>query len=196
MVGAYQYIQIGVNNMEFKTKLEKSRYNSAIDRINSNIDYAIKKGLEFTDYHQDFQNKMVRYGAVLTPTGKISKKSNLTQAQLKELERTSKVAGRFQKKYGSTKNAKKVIKVQKFLNTSVEFIYEKIKNAETEEEFKLAQKFDKMLEDGLTKYDYDEIYGALNNLGAFNTDYEYNPFMDKYPSREERKKMTFKEKKR
>lgn len=182
--------------MKFKTKLEKSRYNSAIDRINSNIDYAIKKDLEFTDYHQDFQNKMVRYGVVLTPTGKISKKSNLTPAQLKELERTSKVAGRFQKKYGSSENAKKVIKVQKFLNTSVEYIYEKIKNAETEEEFKLAQKFDKMLEDGLTKYDYDEIYGVLNNLGAFDTDYEYNPFLDKYPSREERKNMTFKGKKR
>ena len=114
MVGAYQYIQIGVNSMKFNTKLEKSRYNSAIDRINSNIDYALKKGLEFTDYHQDFQNKMVRYGVVLTPTGKISKKSNLTPAQLKELERTSKVASRFQKKYGSTENAKKVINVQKF----------------------------------------------------------------------------------
>ena len=182
--------------MKFNTKLEKSRYNSAIDRINSNIDYALKKGLEFTDYHQDFQNKAVRYGVVLTPTGKISKKSNLTPAQLKELERTSKVAGRFQKKYGSSENVKKVINVQKFLNTSVEFIYEKIKNAETEEEFVLAQKFDKMLEDGLTKYDYDEIYGVLNNLGAFNTDYEYNPFLDKYPSREERKKMTFKGKRR
>ena len=80
MVGAYQYIQIGVNYMKFNTKLEKSRYNSAIDRINSNIDYALKKGLEFTDYHQDFQNKMVRYGVVLTPTGKISKKSNHTPA--------------------------------------------------------------------------------------------------------------------
>ena len=153
---------------------------------------ALKKGLEFTDYHQDFQNKAVRYGVVLTPTGKISKKSNLTPAQLKELERTSKVAGRFQKKYGSSENAKKVINVQKFLNTSVEFIYEKIKNAETEEEFELAQKFDSMLEDGLTKYDYDEIYGVLNKLGAFDTDYEYNPFLDKYPSREERKNMTFK----
>ena len=182
--------------MKFNTKLEKSRYNSAIDRINSNIDYAIKKGLEFTDYHQDFQNKAVKYGVVLTPTGKISKKSNLTPAQLKELERTSKVAGRFQKKYGSTENAKKVINVQKFLNTSVEYIYEKIKNAETEEEFKLAQKFDSMLEDGLTKYDYDEIYGVLNKLGAFDTDYEYNPFLDKYPSREERKNMVFKGKKR
>ena len=85
--------------MKFNTKLEKSRYNSAIDRINSNIDYALKKGLEFTDYHQDFQNKAVRYGVVLTPTGKISKKSNLTPAQLKELERTSKVAGRKQKKF-------------------------------------------------------------------------------------------------
>ena len=178
--------------MKFNTKLEKSRYNSAIDRINSNIDYALKKGLEFTDYHQDFQNKAVRYGVVLTPTGKISKKSNLTSAQLKELERSSKVAGRFQKKYGSSENAKKVINVQKFLNTSVEYIYEKIKNAETEEEFDLAQKFDKMLEGGLTKYDYDEIYGVLNNLGAFDTDYEYNPFLDRYPSREERKKITFK----
>ena len=188
--------RIGVNHMKFNTKLEKSRYNSAIDRINSNIDYALKKGLEFTDYHQDFQNKMVRYGVVLTPTGKISKKSNLTPAQLKELERTSKVAGRFQKKYGSTENAKKVINVQKFLNTSVEYIYEKIKNAETEEEFDLAQKFDKMLEDGLTRYDYDEIYSVLNKLGAFDTDYEYNPFLDKYPSREERKKIAFKRKKR
>ena len=177
------------------TKLEKARYNSAIDRINSNIDYAIKKGLEFTDFHQDFQNKMVRYGAVLTPTGKISKKSNLTPAQHKELERTSKVVGRFQKKYGSSENAKKVINVQKFLNTSVEYIYEKIKNAETEEEFKLAQKFDKMLEDGLTRYDYYEIYSVLNKLDAFNTDYEYNPFLDKYPSREERKNMSFKGKK-
>ena len=182
--------------MRFNTKLEKSRYNSAIDRINSNIDYALKKGLEFTDYHQEFQNKAVRYGVVLTPTGKISKKSNLTLAQLKELERTSKATSRFQKKYGSTENAKKVINVQKFLNTSIEYIYEKIKNAETEEEFDLAQKFDKMLEDGLTKYDYDEIYGVLNKLGAFDTDYEYNPFLDKYPSREERKNMTFKGKKR
>ena len=181
--------------MKFNTKLEKSRHNSAIDRINSNIDYALKKGLEFTDYHQEFQNEMVRYGVVLTPTGKISKKSNLTPTQLKELERTSKVAGRFQKKYGSSENSKKIINVQKFLNTSVEFIYEKIKNAETEEEFKLAKKFDKMLEDGLTKYDYDERYGVLNNLGAFNADYEYNPFLDKYPSREERKRMTFKGKK-
>ena len=196
MVGAYQYIQIGVNNMKFNTNLEKSRYNSAIDRINSNIDYATKKGLAFIDYHQEFQKKMIRYGAVLTSTGKISKKSNFTPAQLKELERVSKVVSRFQKKYGSFENAKKVINVQKFLNTSVEYIYEKIKNAETEEEFKLAQKFDRMLEDGLTKYDYDEIYGVLNKLGAFDTDYEYNPFLDKYPSREERKKMSFKVKKR
>ena len=36
------------------------------------------------------------------------------------------------------------------------------KVAETEEEFDLAQKFDQMLEDGLTKYDYDEIWGILN----------------------------------
>lgn len=196
MVGAYQYIQNWSDDMKFKTKLEKSRYNSTIDRINSNIGYAIKKGLEFIDYHKDFQNKMIRYGAVLTPSGKISKKSNFTTAQLKELERTSKIAGRFQKKYGSSENAKKVINVQKFLNTSVEYIYEKIKNSETEEEFDLAKKFDKMLEDGLTKYDYDEIYGVLNKLGAFDTDYEYNPFLDKYPSREERKKMSFKGKKR
>ena len=53
-----------------------------------------------------------------------------------------------------------------------------------------------MLEDGVTKYDYDGIYGALNKLGAFNTDDEYNPFLDKYPSREERKNMSFKGKKR
>lgn len=81
------------------------------------------------------------------------------------------------------------------MNTSIEFIYEKIKNAETEEEFDLAQKFDQMLEDGLTKYDYDEIWGILNNLNAFDTDYKYNPFLDKYPSRGVRKKMTFKGKK-
>ena len=196
MVGVYYYIKNWSDYMKFNTKLEKSRYNSAIDRINSNINYALKKDLEFTDYHQDFQNKMVMYGVKLTPTGKISKKSNLTPAQLKELERTSKVAGRFQKKYGSAENAKKVIKVQKFLNTSVEYIYEKIKNAETEEEFELAKKFDRMLEDGLTRYDYDEIYSVLNKLSAFDIDYEYNPFLDKYPSREERKKMSFKGKKR
>ena len=182
--------------MKFNTNLEKAKFNSAIDRINSNIDYALKKGLEFTDYHQEFQNKMIKYGVVLTPSGKISKKSNFTPAQLKELERTSKIVSRFQKKYGSTENAKKAINVQKFLNTSVEYIYEKIKNAETEEEFELAQKFDSMLEDGLTKYDYDEIYGVLNKLGAFDTDYEYNPFFDRYPSREGRKNMTFKGKKR
>lgn len=180
--------------MKFNTNLEKSKFNSAIDRINSNIDYALKQGLEFTDYHQEFQTRLLRYSGVkLTKSGKISKKSNITPAQLKELERTSKVAGRFKKKYGTS--AKKVIDVQKFLNTSIEFIYEKIKNAETEEEFDLAQKFDQMLEDGLTKYDYNEIWGILNNLNAFDTDYEYNPFLDKYPSREERKKMTFKGKK-
>lgn len=181
--------------MKFNTNLEKSKFNSAIDRINSNIDYALKQGLEFTDYHQEFQTRLLRYrGVKLTKSGKISKKSNITPAQLKELERTSKVAGRFKKKYGTS--AKKVIDVQKFLNTSIEFIYEKIKNAETEEEFDLAQKFDQMLEDGLTKYDYNEIWGILNNLNAFDTDYEYNPFLDKYPSREERKKkMTFKGKK-
>lgn len=181
--------------MNFSSNLEKSKFNSAINRINSNIDYAIKQGLEFTDYHREFQTRLLRYGGVkLTKSGKISKKSNLTQAQLKELERTSKVAGRFHKKYGSS--AKHVVDVQKFLNTKTEYIYEKIKNAETEEEFDLAQKFDQMLEDGLTRYDYDEIYSVLNKLDAFDTDYEYNPFLDKYPSREERKKMTFKGKKR
>ena len=40
------------------------------------------------------------------------------------------------------------------------------------------------------------LYGVLNKLSAFDTDYEYNPFLDKYPSREERKNMTFKGKKR
>lgn len=177
--------------MNFSSNLEKSRFNSSIDRINSNVDYAIKQGLEFTNYHQDFQTRLLRYGGVkLTKSGKISKKSNLTQAQLKELERTSKIAGRFHKKHGSS--AKHIIDVQKFLNTMLEYIYEKIKNAETEEEFKLAQKFDQMLEDGLTKYGYDEIWSILNKLDAFTTDWEYNPFLDEYPSREERKKMTFK----
>ena len=177
--------------MEFNTALEKSKFNSSIDRINRNIDYAIKQGLEFTDYHQEFQTRLLRYGGVkLTKSGKISKKSNLTPAQLKELERTSKVAGRFKKKYGTA--AKKVVDVQRFLNTSVEFIYEKIKNAETEEEFNLAQKFDQMLEDGLKNYDYDEIWDILNKLGAFESDWNFNPFLDKYPSREERKKMKFK----
>ena len=177
--------------MKFNTNLEKAKFNSAIDRINSNINYALKQGLEFTDYHKEFQTRLLRYNGVkLTKSGKLSKKSNLTPSQLKELERTSKVAGRFHKKYGSS--AKKVVDVQKFLNTSVEFIYEKIKNAETQEEFKLAQKFDKMLENGLTNYDYDDIWSILNKLGSFDTDYEYNPFLDRYPSREERKKMAFK----
>lgn len=176
--------------MKFNTNLEKSKFNSAIDRINSNINYALKQGLEFIDYYQEFQMRLLRYNGVkLTKSGKISKKSNLTQSQLKELERTSKVAGRFQKKYGT--GAKKVVDVQKFLNTTVEFIYEKIKNAENEEEFKLAQKFDKMLEDGLTNYDYDEIHSILNKLSAFDTDYKYNPFLDRYPSRSERKKMSY-----
>lgn len=180
--------------MKFNTNLEKSKFNSAIDRINSNIDYSLKQGLEFTDYHQEFQTRLLRYrGVKLTKSGKISKKSNLTTAQLKELERTSKVSSRFQKKYGSS--SKKVVDVQKFLNTAVEFIYDKIKNAETEEEFNLAQKFDKMLEIGLNNYDYDDIWSILNKLGSFDTDYQYNPFLDKYPSREERKKMTFKGKK-
>lgn len=177
--------------MKFNTNLEKSKFNSSIDRINSNINYALKQGLEFTDYHKEFQTRLLSYSGVkLTKSGKLSKKSILTPAQLKELERTSKVTGRFRKKYGSS--AKKVIDIQKFLNTSIEFIYEKIKNAETDEEFNLAQKFDRMLEDGLTKYDYDEIWGILNNLNAFDTDYEYNPFLDRYPSRSERKKMLFK----
>lgn len=180
--------------MKFNTILEKSKFNSSIDRINSNIDYALKQGLEFTDYHQEFQTRLLRYrGVKLTKSGKISKKSNLTPAQLKELERTSKVAGRFRKKYGSS--IKKVVDVQRFLNTAVEFIYEKIKNAETEEEFDLAKKFDKMLETGLTNYDYDDIWNILNKLGSFDTNYQYNPFLDRYPSREERKKMTFKGKK-
>lgn len=176
--------------MQFKTNLEKARYNSSIDRINTNLSNAIKLGLEQTDFHKQFQEKMIRYGVKLTPSGKISKKSNLTQAQLSELERTSKITSRFQKKYGT--GAKKVVDVQKFLNTAVEFIYEKIKNAENEEEFKLAQKFDKMLEDGLSNYDYDEIHSILNKLGAFDVDYEYNPFLDKYLSRSERKKMKYK----
>ena len=180
--------------MKFNTNLEKSRYNSSINRINANLSNAIKLGLEHTDYHKEFQTRLLRYSGVkLTNTGKISKKSNLTPAQLKELERTSKIASRFQKKYGT--DVKKVIDVQKFLNTSVEFIYEKIKNTENEEEFKLAQKFDAMLEDGLTRYEYNEIHSILNKLDAFDTDYQYNPFLDKYPSREERKKMTFKSKK-
>lgn len=180
--------------MKFNTNLEKSKFNSSINRINSNIDYALKQGLEFTDFHQEFQIHILRYSGVkLTKSGKISKKSNITPAQLKELERISKVAGRFQKKYGSS--AKKVVDVQRFLNTAVEFIYEKIKNAETEEEFDLAKKFDKMLETGLTNYDYDDIWNILNKLGSFDTNYQYNPFLDRYPSREERKKMSFKGKK-
>lgn len=180
--------------MKFNTNLEKSKFNSTIDRINSNIDYALKIGLEQSNYHEEFQQRILRYGGVkLTPSGKLSKKSNITPAQLKELERTSKIAGRFRKKYGT--NGKKVVDVQRFLNTMVEFIYEKIKNAETEEEFELAKKFDKMMEDGLVNYEYDEIWSILNKLGAFTTDWEYNPFLDKYPSREERKKMTFKGKK-
>lgn len=176
--------------MKFNTNLEKTKFNSAINRINSNIDYALKIGLEQSNYHVEFQQRILRYGGVkLTPSGKLSKKSNLTPAQLKELERTSKIAGRFQKKYGT--NGKKVVDVQRFLNTSIEFIYEKIKNSETEEEFKLAKKFDKMLEDGLANYEYDEIWSILNNLGAFTTDWEYNPFLDKYPSRAERKKLQY-----
>lgn len=175
--------------MKFNTNLEKARYNSSINRINTNLSNAIKLGLEQTDYHRDFQERIIRYGVKLTPSGKISKKSNLSQAQLKELERTSKIVSRFQKKYGT--DAKNVVDVQRFLNTSVEFIYEKIKNAENEEEFELAQKFDVMLEDGLTNYDYDEIHSILNKLGAFDTDYQYNPFLDKYPSRSERKKLQY-----
>lgn len=84
--------------MKFNTNLEKSKFNSAIDRINSNIDYSLKIGLEQSNYHVEFQQRILRYGGVkLTPSGKLSKKSNLTPAQLKELERTSKIAGRFQK---------------------------------------------------------------------------------------------------
>lgn len=175
--------------MKFNTNLEKARYNASIDRINNNLSYSIKLGLEHTDYHRIFQERMISYSVKLTPSGKISKKSNLTQSQLSELERTSKIASRFQKKYGT--GAKKVVDVQRFLNTSIEFIYEKIKNAENEEEFKLAQKFDAMLEDGLNRYEYDEIHSILNKLGAFETDYQYNPFLDKYPSRAERKNLQY-----
>ena len=181
--------------MNFSSNLEKVKFNSSIDRINSNIDYAVKQGLEFTNYHQEFQQNMLKYGGIkLTKSGKISKKSNLTQAQLKELERTSKIASRFRKKYGA--DIKKVVEVQQFLNTAIEFIYEKIKNAETEEEFKLAKKFDQMLEDGLNNYEYSEIWEILNKLDAFNSNWNFNPFMDKYPSRSERKKMKYKGKER
>ena len=48
-----------------------------------------------------------------------------------------------------------------------------------------------MLEDGLVNYEYDEIWSILNNLGAFITDWKYNPFLDKYPSRAERKKLQY-----
>lgn len=177
------------------TNLEKAKIQSMYNRINSNVKNAIKLGLSQTDYHVEFQQKAVRFGAKFTKSGNISKKSDLTIKQLESLEKSSKIASKFVKRYGSTKETK-IIEVQKFLNTGVEYIYEKIKNAETEMEFNLAQKFDAMLEDGLKKYDYYEIHAILDKLDAFNTTYEYNPFLDKYPSRSERKKMKFKDKKK
>ena len=56
--------------MKFKTKLEKSRYNSAINRINSNIVYAIKKGtriaaITFAQWdNSDFSNLKDSFYAV------------------------------------------------------------------------------------------------------------------------------------
>lgn len=177
------------------TNLEKAKIRSMYSRINSNVKNAIKLGLSQTDFHLEFQQKAVRFGAKFTKKGNISIKSDLSIEQLKSLEKSSKIASRFVEKYGSTKETK-IINVQKFLNTGIEYIYEKIKNAETEKEFKLAQKFDAMLEDGLSKYDYYDIHAILDKLDAFNTNYEYNPFLDKYPSRSERKKMKFNPKKK
>lgn len=177
------------------TELEKSKIRSLYNRINSNVNYAKKLGLEQTNYHVEFQQMEIRFGVKFTKSGNISKESGLTIAQLKSLEKLSKISSKFAKKYGSTKKTK-VIKVQKFLNTKIQYIYEKIKNADNEEEFKLSQKFDAMLEDGLRAYDYDEIYNILNKLDAFNTSYEYNPFLNKYPSRGERRKMKFDYKKK
>lgn len=177
------------------TELEKSKIRSLYNRINSNVNYAKKLGLEQTNYHVEFQQMAIRFGVKFTKSGNISKESGLTIAQLKSLEKLSKISSKFAKKYGSTKKTK-VIKVQKFLNTKIQYIYEKIKNADNEEEFQLSQKFDAMLEDGLRAYDYDEIYNMLNKLDAFNTSYEYNPFLDKYPSRGERRKMKFDSKKK
>lgn len=70
--------RIGGRRVEFNTNLEKSKFNSAIDRINSNIDYALKQGLEFTDYHQEFQTRLLRYSGVkLTKSGKYPKNQTL-----------------------------------------------------------------------------------------------------------------------
>lgn len=170
--------------------LSVARVGSAINRINSNIRYAIKQGLENTDLHLRFQDTAIRYGVHFTESGFISKKSKLSMKQLESLEELSKISSKFASEYGSTKK-KKVAEVQRFLNTKVEFIYEKILNPENEDEFRLAKKFDKMLETGLKAYEYDDIWKVLNELNAFKTDYEYNPFLSRYPSRSERKGMKY-----
>ena len=125
-----------------------------------------------------------------TESGVVSKKSKLTIKQLEVLEDLSKISSKFVSEYGSTKK-KKVVEVQRFLNTKIEYIYEKIMNPENKEEFDLAKKFDKMLETGLKSYEYDDIWKVLNELNAFNTDYEYNPFLNKYPSKSERKEISY-----
>ena len=170
--------------------LTKAKINSAINRINSNIKYALKLDLENTDIHLRFQETAIKYGVRFTESGVVSKKSKLTIKQLEVLEDLSKISSKFASEYGSTKK-KKVVEVQRFLNTKVEFIYEKIMNPENEEEFRLAKKFDKMLETGLQTYEYDDIWKVLNELNAFKTDYQYNPFLDRYPSRSERKGMKY-----
>ena len=172
------------------SNLAKAKTSSAINRINSNLKYAIKQDLENTDLHLKFQETAIKYGVRFTESGYISKKSNLSLKQLEVLENYSKISSKFAEKYGSTKK-QKVKDVQKFLNTKIEYIYEKIMNPENEDEFKIAKSFDKMLEGGLRAYEYNDIWKVLNNLGAFDTDYEYNPFLDKYPSRSERKGIKY-----
>lgn len=170
--------------------LSIAKVGSAINRINSNIRYALKQGLVNTDLHLRFQDTAIKYGVHFTESGYISKKSKLSPKQLEILEEQSKISSKFASEYGSTKE-RKVAEVQQFLNTKVEYIYEKIMNPENEEEFKLAKSFDKMLETGLNNYEYDKIWKVLNDLDAFKTDYEYNPFLDKYPSRSERKGIKY-----
>lgn len=172
------------------SNLAKAKASSAINRINSNLKYAAKQGLENTDFHLQFQETAIKYGVHFTESGYISKKSKLSPKQLEILEERSRIASKFASEYGSTKE-RKVAEVQQFLNTKVEYIYEKIMNPENEEEFKLAKSFDKMLETGLNNYEYGKIWKVLNDLNAFNTDYEYNPFLDKYPSRSERKGIKY-----
>ena len=130
-----------------------------------------------------FQEKIINYA--------VAQYKAFDKNVIKKIDPTvCEVFEQFAEKYGSTKK-QKVKDVQKFLNTKIEYIYEKIINPENEKEFKIAKSFDKMLEGGLRAYEYNDIWKVLNDLDAFNTDYEYNPFLDKYPSRSERKGMKY-----